>query len=72
MGKPFRPPVLDAAWLTPSVVEIAQAIYTERTFERMPELANALERSGCTDTDILEHGWAAGTWVRNSCVVVVD
>jgi hypothetical protein len=54
-GNPFRPVALDAAWRTPEVLALTQAIYEERTFERMPELVDALEQTGCTDGDLLRH-----------------
>src|SRR5262245_17265876 len=51
-GNPFRPlPAIDPAWLTwgdGTVRKIAQGIYDERAFDRMPILADALEDSGCT------------------------
>jgi hypothetical protein len=51
----FRPVNVDAGWLTPSVVELARTIYDDRTFDRMPQLADALEQAGCTNADILAH-----------------
>jgi hypothetical protein len=41
-GNPFRPVPVDPAWLTPAVIAIAETIYDDRTFDRMPELANGL------------------------------
>ena len=54
-GNPFRPPTFERAWLTPEVVFLAQAIYDQRTFERMGVLADALEEAGCRNADILGH-----------------
>lgn len=70
-GNPFRPVNIDPAWLAwnnGTVVKLAQAIYDERAFNRMPILAEALEEAGCTDAGILEHcrsggGHARGCWV---------
>jgi hypothetical protein len=50
------------------VVELARTIYEDRAFDRMPELAKALERAGCTDDDVLAHcrgrrEHARGCWV---------
>jgi hypothetical protein len=58
IGNPFRGVSVEPGWLGWDggiVVKLAQAIYEERAFERMPVLADALEEAGCTDTDILDH-----------------
>jgi hypothetical protein len=71
-GNPHRPAVLDPAWLTwngGTVHRIAQAIYNERAFDRMPILADALEDAGCTDQSILDHCRHAGEHVRGCWVV---
>lgn len=54
-GNPFRTVTLNTAWLTPSVIALAQAVYDERACDQLPVLADALEEAGCTDTDILDH-----------------
>jgi hypothetical protein len=57
-GNPFRPVAVDPRWLSwkdETVVKVAQAIYDERAFDRLPILADALEDAGCTDSDILTH-----------------
>jgi hypothetical protein len=61
-GNPFRPVILDAAWLTPIVTALAQAAYKERSLpagtldtDRLAILADALEDAGCTDASLLEH-----------------
>jgi len=67
-GNPFRPrPVCDA-WLTREVRALADGIYAERAFDRMPLLADALEAAGCTKADLIEHcrsglEHARGCWV---------
>jgi hypothetical protein len=61
--------VIDPAWLTPTVTSLAQAIYDERAFDRMPVLADALEDAGCTSTDMLEHCRGGGEHVRGCWVV---
>lgn len=45
-------------WLTwegGTVRKLAESIYQERAFDRMPILADALEEAGCTDETILAH-----------------
>jgi hypothetical protein len=54
-GNPFRPVSLNAEWLTSTVVALAEGIYAERAFDRMPILADALQDAGCDNTDILSH-----------------
>jgi hypothetical protein len=71
-GNPYRPVALDSAWLTwnsGTVGRIAQAIYDERTFDRMPVLADALEDAGCMDQAILDHCRQPGEHVRGCWVV---
>jgi hypothetical protein len=57
-GNPFGPVVLDESWLAWNgelVVRLAQSIYDERDFDRLPILADALEDAGCTSEDLLRH-----------------
>jgi hypothetical protein len=63
-GNPFHPITLDSAWLTPKVKLLAKANYDDRAFERMPELADALEQGGCTNQDILNHCRGLGPHVK--------
>ena len=67
-ANPFRPRPACGAWLTSEVRALADAIYAERAFDRMPLLADALEASGCTNADLIEHcrsgkEHARGCWV---------
>ncbi len=67
-GSPFRPRPVCAAWLTSKVRALADGIYMERAFDRMPLLADALEASGCTNAEVIEHcrsgrQHARGCWV---------
>lgn len=43
------------SWNNGAIERLAQAIYEERAFERMPILADALEDAGCYGEDILRH-----------------
>jgi hypothetical protein len=57
-GNPFRWVVADPAWLVTeggAVRGLAEAIYHERAFDRLPILADALEDAGCADADLLGH-----------------
>jgi hypothetical protein len=60
---------VNPAWLTSNVVAIAQGIYAERAFDRMPILADALEDAGCDNADVLNHCREAGVHVRGCWVV---
>jgi hypothetical protein len=58
IGNPFRAMTIAPSLLTwddGAVLKLAQAIYEGRTFERMPELADALERAGCREPEVLAH-----------------
>jgi hypothetical protein len=68
-GNPFRLTSLDPAWQTPTVLALAQAVYDQRAFDRMQELADALEKAGCTNTDLLAHCRQLGEHVRGCWVV---
>jgi hypothetical protein len=63
-GNPFRPVNLNPFLLTPTVKALAQSIYTERSFEEMPILADCLEESGCNNKEILSHLRGAGRHTR--------
>lgn len=68
-GDPFRPVAVDPAWLTSTVVGLAEAMYDRRTFHDLPVLADALQDAGCDDADILEHCRGDGPHVRGCWVV---
>jgi hypothetical protein len=69
VGNPFRPVALNRVWRTTNAVSLAQAIYDQRAFDRLPILADALEDAGCVNTDILKHCRLAGVHVRGCWVV---
>ena len=67
-GNPFRPQPTCSAWLTRELRALTNDIYAERAFDRMPFLADALEASGCTNADLIDHcrsgrEHARGCWV---------
>ena len=68
-GNPFRPVTIESRWLTETVVGIASCIYTERAFERMPILADALQEAGCENEVVLNHCREPGEHVRGCWVV---
>jgi len=68
-GNPFRPVAVERSWLTSTVVALAEGIYQERAFDRMPILADALQDAGCDNDDILNHCRQPGEHVRGCWVV---
>jgi hypothetical protein len=66
---PFRPNTLDPSLRTPTVKQLAEAIYQERAFDRLPVLADALERAGCNQPDILSHLRCGGEHCRGCWAV---
>jgi hypothetical protein len=72
VGNPFHSVAIEPSWLTWQggvVPKMAQAIYESRIFNRMPALANALERAGCTNEEILAHCRSGSDHVRGCWVV---
>jgi hypothetical protein len=63
-GNPFRPLPINTAWLTSNVLALAQVIYDDRAFDRLPILADALEEVGCDNDDILRHCREPGPHTR--------
>jgi hypothetical protein len=69
IGNPFRPVTADPSWLTSTVVSLAEGIYADRAFDRLPILADALQDAGCDNPDVLEHCHGPGPHVRGCWVV---
>lgn len=68
-GNPFRPVALDPAWRTATAVQLAQGIYDDRAFDRLPILADALQDAGCDHDDVLTHCRDTGPHARGCWVV---
>jgi hypothetical protein len=68
-GDPFCPVTCDPEWRTSTVLALAQGIYDERAFDRMPILADALQDAGCDNAEILDHCRGPGPHVRGCWVV---
>jgi hypothetical protein len=71
-GNPFHHVAVNSTWLAwndGTVRKIAQAIYEERAFDRMPILADALEDAGCDAADLLRHCREPGEHVRGCWVI---
>ncbi len=69
VGNLVRPTKLTPKCLTVTVVGLAEAIYADRAFDRLPILADALEEAGCDNADILSHCRGDGPHVRGCWVV---
>lgn len=58
-GNPFRPwPALPASvlkWNDSTVMRLVQGIYSERAFDHLPILADALLDAGCEDEELIQH-----------------
>ena len=70
--RPFRPvtiPPSSLVWNDGMAVKLAQGIYDDRAFDRLPVLADALEEAGCTERSILDHLRGPGPHVRGCHVV---
>jgi len=71
-ANPFRLAIIDPDWLTwrdGTVVKLAQTIYSDRRFDIMPILGDALHEAGCCDEAILDHCRGPNNHVRGCWVV---
>jgi hypothetical protein len=69
---PFGPRAAESAWLTANggaAVKVAEAVYEERAFDRLPILGDALEDAGCDSRRVLDHCRAAGQHLLGCWVV---
>jgi hypothetical protein len=72
IGNPFRAPSMDVRWRTWQgglLVKLAQTIYDERAFDRLPILADALEDAGCDNVDLLTHCRSGQEHMRGCWVI---
>jgi hypothetical protein len=71
-GNPFRPITLNPSWLTSTVIALVTGIYSEKAFDRMPILADALQDAGCDNEEVLNHCRSEGQHCRGCwCVDLV-
>jgi hypothetical protein len=71
-GNPFAALKFDTAWLAWNegiVPRLAEGIYADRGFDRLPILADALEEAGCADDALLSHLRSPGPHVRGCWAV---
>jgi len=68
-GSPFHPVTLNPSWLTSTVLALATGIYSEKAFDRMPILADALQDAGCDNDEILQHCRGPGPHVRGCFLI---
>jgi hypothetical protein len=66
---PFHLVTLNPSWLTSNVLALADGIYSERAYDRMPILADAIKNAGCDNEDILNHCRQPGEHTRGCWVL---
>jgi hypothetical protein len=69
VGNPFRAATVQPNWQTPTVMALTRVAYTERTFDLLPILGDALEEAGCAEAGILSHCRQPGLHARGCWVV---
>jgi hypothetical protein len=70
-GNQFHSRTIHPGWRSQRVLELARVIYTERSFDKMPLLCDALEQAGCSDPATLAHCREPRLHVRGCWVVDV-
>lgn len=68
-GNPLRPAALNHKEWAAEAVALAETIYDHCSFERLLELAQVLQATGCTNSDILSHCRSSGEHVRGCWVI---
>jgi hypothetical protein len=69
---PFHSGLFDPSWRAwngAALVNLAQTIYEERAFDRLPILADALEDAGCTNQELIAHCRGTGPHYRGCWAV---
>ncbi|QEL19234.1 SMI1/KNR4 family protein [Limnoglobus roseus] len=61
--------LLQREWQSATALGLAEGIYQDRAFDRMPILADALQDAGCENEDILSHCRQPGEHIRGCWVV---
>jgi hypothetical protein len=69
LGSPFQLISFDPDWQTPTVLALAQGIFADRSFDRLPILADAFQDAGCESVPILNHCRGPGPHIRGCWVV---
>ncbi len=69
IGNPFRPVAIDPSWLSSTAFALAQGIYDDKAFDRLPILADALQDAGCENADLLNHLRSEGPHVKGCWVL---
>jgi hypothetical protein len=69
VGDPFRPVAFAPSWRTETVRALARTIHEQRAFDRLPQLADALQRAGCTEPAVLAHCRGPGPHTRGCWVL---
>lgn len=68
-GNPFHPISVEPSWLTPTVLTLAHIVRTERAFELMPVLGDALQDAGCDNAEVIDHCYGPGPHVTGCWLV---
>ena len=63
-ANPFHPIPLNPSWQTSTVLALAQGIYEDRAFDRLPILADAHQDVSCDNPDLLNHLRSEGPHTR--------
>lgn len=68
-GNPFTPVPVLAEWRTSTAVALARGIYSDRAFDLMPILGDALQDAGCDHPEILARCYGPGPHFRGCWVL---